>query len=67
MRLIGRRDFAWDNDFPGLGMNTTQIYLQFMGKYPKAKLALSSFDSLPPLNGVTETYNVTGVRQKSGL
>jgi hypothetical protein len=47
MRLMGLRDFAWDNGFPGLGINTTLICLQLMGIYPKAKLALSSFKSFP--------------------
>jgi hypothetical protein len=48
MRLIGRRDFAWDNGFTGLGINTTLICIQLMGKYPKAKLAVSSISNLPP-------------------
>jgi hypothetical protein len=46
MRLMGRRDFAWDINFPGLGMNTTLICLQLMGMYPKARLALSNIRSL---------------------
>jgi hypothetical protein len=45
MRLIGLRDFARDNGFPGLGMNTTLICLQLMGMYPKAKLALSNIST----------------------
>jgi hypothetical protein len=36
MRLIGRRDFFWDDNFPGLGINTTLTCLQLMGMYPKA-------------------------------
>ena len=31
MRLIGRRDFAWVSDFPGLGINTTLVCLQLTG------------------------------------
>jgi len=46
MRLMGLRDFAWDNGFPGLGINTTLMCLQLMGIYPQAKLALSSNRSL---------------------
>jgi hypothetical protein len=42
MRLMGHRDFTWDNDFPGLGINTTLMCLQLMGMYPKAGLVLSS-------------------------
>jgi hypothetical protein len=47
VRLMGLRDFAWDNDFPGLGINTTLICLQLTGIYPKAKLALSNNRSFP--------------------
>jgi hypothetical protein len=47
MRLIVRRDFAWDISFLGLGIYTTLMCLQLMGIYPKAKLALSSIRSLP--------------------
>jgi len=47
MRLMGLRDFAWDNGFPGLGINTTLMCLQLMVIYPKARLALSSSKSFP--------------------
>ena len=29
---MGRRDFAWVSDFPGLGINTTLVCLQLTGK-----------------------------------
>jgi hypothetical protein len=40
MRLIGRRDFAWDIGFPGLDMNTALMCLQLMGMYPRPDLLL---------------------------
>jgi hypothetical protein len=46
MRLIGRRDFAWDKSFPGLGIKTILTCLQLIGIYPKAKVALSSINNL---------------------
>jgi hypothetical protein len=46
MKLIGRRDFAWDNVFPGLGIYITLTCRKLMGLYPKAKLALSNIRSL---------------------
>jgi hypothetical protein len=51
MRLMGHRDFAWDINFPGLGVNTTLICLQLMGIYPKAKLALSNIKILLASSG----------------
>jgi hypothetical protein len=31
MRLIGLGDFAWEKDFPGLGIKTTHTCLQLIG------------------------------------
>ena len=42
MGLMGLRDLAWDNGFPGLGINTTLMCHQLMGIYSKAKLAPNS-------------------------
>jgi hypothetical protein len=46
MRVIGRRDFAWDINFACLGINTTLMFLQLMGIYHKAGLPLSNIRSL---------------------
>jgi len=60
MGLMGLRDFAWNNGFPGLGINTTLLCLYLMGIYPKAKLALSISGSFPA-NSSKPCFSMMGI------